>query len=229
LFFRFMILKASHSRREDIFVREKSRFRNRSMDEPRPTRPLFWMDEKGPTGEPIDSVLIEAASRIFERVAYLTELQLHDLARAPQVLEQSVYDVAATMRHKTAEDEKVENLEAYLYRAVVRKINDIQARERRIEYVQSLELLERLAAGGRDDWVTAFQRDLQLEETLSHLDPRTREIFTRRASGDSWDEVAKAMGISDGDNARSLFRYGVRKARERLLKRNRPKTDQSEE
>src|SRR5437868_8535215 len=190
------------------------------MNEPRPTRPLFWMDGKDPTGEPIDSALIEAARKIFERVEYLTELQLHDVARAPQILEQSVHDVAAAIRNKTAEDEVVENLEAYLYRAVVRKINDIQARERRIEYVHSLELLERLAARGEDDWVTAFQRDLQLEEILSHLDPRTREIFTRRASGDSWDEVAKAMGISGGDNARSLFRYGVRKARERLLKRN---------
>ena len=146
------------------------------------------------------AALIEAARKIFERVEYLTELQLHDVARAPQILEQSVHDVAAAIRNKTAEDEVVENLEAYLYRAVVRKINDIQARERRIEYVHSLELLERLAARGEDDWVTAFQRDLQLEEILSHLDPRTREIFTRRASGDSWDEVAKAMGISGGDN-----------------------------
>jgi len=74
------------------------------MDQPNPTRPLFWMDEKGPTGEPVDSVLIEAATRIFERVQYLTEHQLHDIARAPQILEQSVYDVAAAIRKKSADN-----------------------------------------------------------------------------------------------------------------------------
>jgi hypothetical protein len=199
------------------------------MDEPKPTRPLFWMDQKDPTGQPIDSALIEAASKIFERVAYLTELQLHDMPRAPEILEQSVHDVAAAIRNKTAEDEVVGNLEAYLYRAVVRKINDIQARQNRIDYVQSLGLLERLALDRGDDWVTAFQRDLQLEEILGHLDSRTREFFARRASGDSWNEIAEAMGISNAANAMSLFRYGLRKARERLLKRIWPKTDPPKE
>jgi len=54
------------------------------MDEPKPTRPLFWMDDKDSTGEPIDPALIEAAKKIFERVVYLTEVQLHESARAPQ-------------------------------------------------------------------------------------------------------------------------------------------------
>lgn len=108
-------------------------------------------------------------------------------------------------------------------------MTDILLKEKKTEYVHCLEELERLAASETDEWVLSFERDLQVEQVLSHMDLREREIFARKSTGDSWSDVAKEMGIENAEKARSLFRYGIRKARERLLERvKRPKPKLSE-
>ncbi len=189
------------------------------MEDKGPTRPLLWVNPNDKRGEPIPEALIQAAHRIFSRVVYLTNQFLHDEASAPQILEESVHAVWEVIRSKS-EDEQILSFEAYLFRAVVRNLGQRRARESRISYGYTLEDLERLSAS-RNDWVPAITVELQVEELLSYANQRTRELYLHQAIGDSWNQTAKEMGISSGDNARKLFRYGIARALERLLGRAR--------
>ncbi len=61
--------------------------------------------------------------------------------------------------------------------------------------------------------------EIDVEVLLSHADGRTRALYEFWSAGDSWKAVARHLGIARGENARGLFRYGIRKAWERMLSR----------
>jgi hypothetical protein len=190
------------------------------MDERSRARPLFWVKPEDPEGEPISRELLDAAEAIFSRVVYLTGQMLNDEARAPQVLEAAVYSVWRRMSNQSP-GQPITSPEAYLFRAVVRELADIRAKESRLQYGHSTEDLSRLADRGGDDWVKSLERAIDVEVLLSHADRRTRALYEFWSAGDSWKAVAKHMGIANAENARALFRYGIRRAWERLIRRGR--------
>jgi hypothetical protein len=198
------------------------------MDERKPTRPLFWVNPEDRKGEQISRELLNAAEAIFSRVVYLTGHLLNDEARAPQILERAVHSVWERMQNQS-KGEPIVSHEAYLFRAVVRELADIRAKESRLEYGYPTEALGRMGARDEDDWVKTLEREIDVEILLSHADRRTRALYQFWAAGDSWKVVAKHMGIASGENARGLFRYGIRKAWERLLSRGGPKPPEPED
>jgi hypothetical protein len=197
------------------------------MDERKPTQPLYWVNPEDRNGEPIGKDLLKAAEAIFSRVVYVTGQVLHEEARAPQILEKVVHSVWERMQNQS-KGEEIINLEAYLYRSVVRELADLQAKEFRLQYGYPTEALGRIGARDEDAWVTKLNQGIQVEILLSHADQRTRALYEFWSAGDSWKTIARHLGIARGENARGLFRYGIRKAWERMLsRRRRPPEDES--
>ncbi len=195
-----------------------------AMDERKPTQPLFWVNPEDRNGEPIGQDLLNAAEAVFSRVVYVTGQFLHDEARAPQILEKVVHSVWERMQNQS-KGEEIVNLEAYVYRSVVRELAGIQLKESRVQYGYPTEALGRMGARDEDAWVTSLNQEIQVEILLSHADGRTRALYQFWSAGDSWKTIAKHLGIARGENARGLFRYGIRKAWERMLSRRRRPPD----
>ncbi len=128
-----------------------------AMDERKPTRPLFWVNPEDRKGEPIGHDLLNAAEAIFSRVVYLTGQFLHDEARAPQILEKVVHSVWERMQNQS-KGEQIVNLEAYLFRSVVRELAGIHAKEARLQYGYPTEALGQMGARDEDAWVTRLDR-----------------------------------------------------------------------
>jgi len=188
------------------------------MGERKPTQPLFWVNPEDRNGEPIDQELLKAAEAIFSRVVHLTGQFLHDEARAPQILEKVVHSVWRRMQNQS-KGEKIVNLDSYLFRSVVRELDGIRAKESRLLFGYPGNNLGRIDARDEDAWVTRLEREIDVEILLSHADSRTRALYEVRSAGDSWKSIAREMGIACGENARGLFRYGIRKAWEAMLNR----------
>ncbi len=127
-----------------------------------------------------------AANRTWRAgVAYAVRY-LGDQALAAEVVEGVVHSAAKAHRQKP-----IKNPDSYLLSGVVRRVKKLLARERRIEYVGSLEELEDLKAAQDTTWVAKLDDRLLVEELVGLLDRETRDLFFKWVRGDEWKEIAE--------------------------------------
>lgn len=181
------------------------------MQKHKSAHPPLWISDTDRKGNPVNRRVIEAAHRIWVRVLNHLERHGQDVAPAAEILEATCHSVSRAVGRKPATN-PVRNLDAYVLWAFLRNYGRRMAKEQRIQYVDSVEALEK----PDDSWVSMLEDDIQLKQLLGYLDPRTREMLLGRMSGRSWAEIGEGFRIS-AHNAEVQFANGVKKARRRLF------------
>lgn len=183
----------------------------RVMQERKSAHPPLWISGTDRQGNPVSRRVIEAAHRIWTRVLNHLNRHRQDVAPAAEILEAACHSVSRAVGRKP-ETNPVRDLDAYLLWAFMRNYGRRMAKEQRIQYVESVEALEK----PDDRWVVMLEDDIQLKQLLGYLEPRTREMLMGRMSGRSWAEIGESLGIS-AHNAEVQFANGAKKARRRLF------------
>ena len=176
------------------------------QDEPRPD---FWIDGRAGKPNAIDSALMRAAVEVWPRVFQIVSETLNDGARAAELLEQVVHEIAESQ----ADGKLPKELEApralLLTRLQQRLINHLH-RERRISYVGTVfELDESNRNRGipNDDERQVHDKIL-MAQALALIDGNARRLLTLRLMGYRWSEIGRLMGERTG-TVRERFRVAL--------------------
>lgn len=161
-------------------------------------------------GRPISPLVLNAAEEISRRAIQHAQKLLIDPAVAANLLEESAAAVSRALGAPAGPPRPVRDLEAYLFRAFLRRLN--RTRKRQL-LVGSTEF--RAAAQSASDPRRAFEMKILIDEFLMRCDPVTRDVFYRRVEGCSWSEIGWAYRISS-HAAQSKFSQKLQRVRKKL-------------
>lgn len=164
-------------------------------------------------GRKIDPIVLAAAHEIGRRALQYGEQALHDPALATSLLEESAATVSRAMRaREQTAAAPIQNLHGYLFRAFVRRVNRVKRKELILQ--NSTTVISESYPNG-----VHTPREVELkvlvDELLARCDQAIRDMFHRRVSGFSWQEIGTAYGIT-GHAAESRFSRAFQRARKRL-------------
>lgn len=179
--------------------------------------PPLWIQNLDKRGRPIQGELLEAAQRDWKRVLSYARRHRQDAAFAAEVFETVVHSLSSALRRHPHPDRSIKNLDNYLFWAFARRLNRLLAREPAVEYMGSFDDLQSLKGTHDADWVSRVHNELLVKELQSYMSARVRHVFFLRESGYSWGEISRKLGIK-ADNLWFQFRYGIGKARKRILR-----------
>ena len=175
--------------------------------------PEFWIRPQDSRGRPLDVRVLDASRHLWPWAYRHVEIELHDGARAAELLEEVAMEVSARLR---AEPEVERNLNGYLITAFHHRVRSQLLRDSRLAYEGLLYELEENHQPIAPDWVAALQTKLALNFLVSYFPHQTKHILNYRTLGFSWKEIARFAGITV-EQAKSRFYYGVQKAYETLI------------
>jgi RNA polymerase sigma factor (sigma-70 family) len=158
-------------------------------------------------GRPIVDEVVVAAEKIGPRAIEYANRFLCDPAMAANLLEESA--VAVSRIVSSGRGVTVCNLEAYLFRACIRRINKVKKRELRLLAVQRASRSSPTYAP--DD----LESKILVNEILSRCNPTVRDMFVRRAQGLPWKEIGEVYGMS-AHAAESRFSQALQSIRRKL-------------
>ncbi len=164
-------------------------------------------------GRRIDPAVLAAAEEIGPRALQYGERLLRDSALAATLLEESAATVSrAIMLKRNTGAAGVRNLQAYVFRAFLRRVN----RVRRKDPILANPARLKSAVNGNPVGVSEdFELKVLVDEFLTRCDPVIRDMFYRRMQGFSWKEIARVHGTS-AHAAEARFSQALRRVRERL-------------
>jgi DNA-directed RNA polymerase specialized sigma24 family protein len=164
-------------------------------------------------GRKIDPVVLAAAEEIGRRAVEYGEELLRDPALATSLLEESAALATRAIRAKHRSGMAgIRNLNVYLFRAFVRRVNKVKLKEPTLVSASEVNLET------YPDWADVskeFHRKVVVDEFLTRCDPITRDMFYRRVQGFSWKEIGEIHGIST-HAAESRFSQAVQRVRKKL-------------
>ena len=175
--------------------------------------PEFWIRPQDKRGRPLDVRVLEASRHLWPWAYRHVEIELHDGARAAELLEEVALEVSARLR---AEPEVERNLNGYLITAFHNRVRSQFLKDSRLAYEGLLYDLEENHQPRAPDWVAALETKLALNFLVSYLPHQTKHMLNYRIVGYSWKEIARFAGITV-EQAKARFHYGVQKAYETLL------------
>jgi DNA-directed RNA polymerase specialized sigma24 family protein len=159
-------------------------------------------------GRTIDPAVLAAAEEIGERAVEYADRILADPALAMDLLEQAAAAVSRVVARQRHGEAAVHNLQAYLFRAFIRKVDHSRRK--------ALALAESLAREYRRSSVEVdFDARVLLNEFLMQCDPITRDMLYRRNLGQSWKQIGGVYGIT-AHAAESRFSKALKRVRKRL-------------
>lgn len=160
-------------------------------------------------GRTIDPAVLDAATRIGPRAIDFAEQRLTDPAIAANLLEECASAVSRVLQTKRRRNEPtIHDLEAYLFRAFIRRINKVHRRVPVTDNPGKFGEAELSVSGN-------FELRILADEFLRRCDPVTRDMYYRRAQGFSWKEIATVYGIS-AHAAESRFSQAFQRVRKKL-------------
>ena len=160
-------------------------------------------------GRAIDPAVLEAAGRIGLRAIAFAEGQSTDPAVATNLLEECASAVTRVLQTKRRHNERpIHDLEAYLFRAFIRRINRVRRRA---------PITDNPGKFGETELSVSENFELRIlaDEFLRRCDPVIRDMYYRRAQGLSWKEIATVYGIS-AHAAESRFSQALQRVRKKL-------------
>ncbi|MCI0621606.1 MAG: hypothetical protein L0387_08045 [Acidobacteria bacterium] len=164
-------------------------------------------------GREIDPAVLAAADEIGPRALQYGERLLRDTALATTLLEEAAATVSRAIKLRgDGGAGGVRNLQAYVFRAFVRRVNKARRRD--------LLLLNHGGSnprGHHNPLVLGDEIELRVlvGEFLARCDAVTRDMFYRRMQGFSWKEIAHVHGIS-AHAAESKFSQALQRVRKKL-------------
>ncbi len=167
------------------------------------------MDQRG---RPISPAVLIAAEELSPRAIHHAEKLLVDPAVAANLLEEAAATVSRALRAKNAHERPVQDLESYLFRAFLRRLNRTKTRQSLLADAVDLDaFLSRISW----DPTRALEIKIFIDELLMQCDPVMRDMLCRRLGGRSWKEVGRAYRISS-HAAESKFSQALQKVRKKL-------------
>jgi DNA-directed RNA polymerase specialized sigma24 family protein len=161
-------------------------------------------------GRPISPLVLSAAEEISRRAIQHAQRLLIDPAVAANLLEESAAAVSRALGGPSGRDRPVRDLEAYLFRAFLRRLNRTKKRQL---LAGSAEVFA--ATQSSSDPRKVFEMKILVDEFLMRCDPVTRDVFYRRIEGCSWSEIGWAYRISS-HAAQSKFSQRLQRVRKKL-------------
>lgn len=163
-------------------------------------------------GRVIAPEVLSVAYEISARALRHAERVLGDPALALSALEESAATVSRVLSTEQRSGNcKIRNLQAYLFRTFIRRVN----RLKRKELLIGGHSLNQSVGSHTSDSAEALELKLLVDELLTKCDPITREMFYRRVEGFSWKEIGRAYSIS-AHAAESRFSQALRRLRKKL-------------
>ena len=166
------------------------------------------MDQRG---RPISPPVLRAAEEVSRRAIQHAERLLVDPAVAANLLEEAAATVSRALTAKNADEGSVRNLESYLFRAFLRRLNRAKKRQSLLAEVELQAFLSRISWDPR----RALEMKIFIDELLTQCDPVMRDFLCRRFGGYSWKEVGRVYRISS-HAAESKFSQALQKVRKKL-------------
>lgn len=163
-------------------------------------------------GRPISPRVLAAAEGISRRAIYHAGKLLIDPAVAANVLEETAAAVSRVLETNHTEPHTIRDLESYLFRAFLRRLNRIKKQE-----LLTARALELEAFGSRisHDPRRSLEMKILVDELLLQFNPMMRDFFCRHSAFSSWREVGRAYGIS-AHAAESKFSRALQTAKKKL-------------
>lgn len=160
-------------------------------------------------GRRISAPVLSAAEEIARRAISHAEKLHIDPSIAANLLEETAATVSRAMRPGKANQQPVHDLQSYLFRAFLRRIN----RKYKHDVIKA-EALRMYSVGSRNsvDPRESFERKIVIDELLMQCDPVMRDMLYRRIEGFSWKEIGRSHRISS-HAAESRFGKMFRKLR----------------
>jgi DNA-directed RNA polymerase specialized sigma24 family protein len=178
------------------------------------SKATFWMSDKDPKGRQIAAELLEAAVLIWPRAKIHAEREFYDSAIAAEILEEAVI-LVSNLIYRYGSPDRIRNLATYLYSTFVRKLVRLTIKNRKLALIP-LEGQEPCHSRWCGNQLSGIESQIFYEKVISLMDARTRTIFFMRCGGQSWNDIANALGISV-NNAQVSYIYHMEKLRKRLL------------
>ncbi len=164
-------------------------------------------------GRTISPLVMDAAEQIGRRAIKHAEKLQVDPAVAVNLLEEAAAAVTRAIdRKRDSTGDRVRDLQAYLFRAFIRRINKTLKRQVLVENAVRFAFLKSL--NSTDPWVE-LERKILIDELLTRDNPATRDIFYRRSHGLLWDDIAPLYGVS-AHAAESRFSQALKRIKKML-------------
>ena len=163
-------------------------------------------------GRPISPRVLTAAEEVSRRAMYHAGKLLIDPAVAANILEETAAAVSRVLETKDPDRNSIRDLESYLFRAFLRRLNRIKKQE--LLTAQALELEEFVSRTSYDPR-RRLERKILVDELLMQFNPVMRDFFCRHAVLSSWREVGRAYGIS-AHAAESKFSHALQTVKKKL-------------
>jgi DNA-directed RNA polymerase specialized sigma24 family protein len=161
-------------------------------------------------GRPISPLVLVAAEELSRRAIRHAEKLRIDPAVAANLLEEAAATVSRALEN--INECPVHDVESYLFRAFLRRLN--RTKKRQSLFAEAVELetsLSRLASDPR----RSLEMKILIDELLIQCDPVNRDMLCRRLADCSWRDVGQAYGIS-AHAAESKFSQALQKVRKKL-------------
>lgn len=171
--------------------------------------PVSAVDRRG---RPISSSVLSAADQISQRAVLHGERLLVDPAVVTNLLEEAAAAVSQALKVKSVNEGSIRNLESYLFRAFLRRLNRYKKRQLRMAH---FDRVQAFLSDMSQDPRTALERKIFIDEFLMQCDPRMRDVLCRRLEGCSWKEIGWKYRISS-HAAESKFSQALQKVRRKL-------------
>jgi DNA-directed RNA polymerase specialized sigma24 family protein len=164
-------------------------------------------------GRSIDPEVLDVAQSIAPRVIAYAEELIGDPALATSLLEESAAIVSRSLRRGTQHGKPpVANVEGYLFRSFIRRIN---VTRRKQLLISRAVIAAQTGSPNGTVYLENFELKILADEFVTRCDPVTRDMFYRRIEGFSWNEIGEWYGIS-GHAAEKRFSKILNKIRKLL-------------
>jgi DNA-directed RNA polymerase specialized sigma24 family protein len=161
---------------------------------------------------PISPPVLSAAEEVSRRAIHHAERLDVDPAVAANLLEEASATVSRALMMKNNREGSVRDLESYVFRAFLRRLN--RTKKRQSLLAQAVQLDAFLSATSWDPRRT-LEMKILIDEFLMHCDPAMRDVLCRRMEGCSWKEIGRTYRISS-HAAESKFSQALQKVRRKL-------------
>jgi hypothetical protein len=181
------------------------------MDQRNDAQTRLWIPKRDSLGNAVDTRLIEAAHRIWERARLVVIRYLADDTDAAEIVEAAVDSASRRMGNHYA----IQCFEAYLFRSVVRESIRRFKRNQKISYLDN-DSLERIATPVSLDLDRTLDEAKRVEMLRACMDQACRMMYDLRALEYDWRSIAETMGYADAHTAEVQFRKKLNRALDRL-------------
>lgn len=163
-------------------------------------------------GRRIDPAVLAAAEEIAPRAVQYGEKLLRDSALATTLLEESAATVSRAIALRRDGVAGIRNLQAYVFRAFLRRINRARRKDPLLASVADAQFTVDTGPVAASE---EFDLKVLVDELLTRCDPVVRDMFYRRMQGFSWKEIGRAHGTS-AHAAESRFSQALRRISKKI-------------